>query len=76
MVDPVRDKIRVAIEGKRGVLRSNVIGATVESFPLFRCPKCTQTGEIDLDQFMGKVSIMCPMCPYHETKDWAEADRR
>jgi len=52
-----------------GLLQPDVIGATEESFPLFRCPNCKSTGEIDRDQFEGSVSIMCG-CGYHETKDW------
>lgn len=55
------------------VLRPEVAGATRESFPLFRCPGCKRTGDIDFDQFIGKVSILCD-CGYHETKDWLGAD--
>ena len=57
-----------------GLLRPDVLGATRESFPLFRCPKCRQTGFIDEDQFHGRVSIVCPTegCGYHETKAWNE----
>lgn len=56
-----------------GYLRAGVIGATAESFPLFRCPKCLRTGTIDDDQFHGRVSIQCPRegCDYHETTDWS-----
>ena len=56
-----------------GVLKPDVVGATQESFPLFRCPKCKCSGVIDEDQFHGRVSIQCPheSCDYHETKDWA-----
>lgn len=55
-----------------GVLRPEVVGATAESFPLFRCPGCLKTGEIDEDQFHGRVSIDCPFgCGYHETRDWS-----
>lgn len=55
-----------------GFLRPGVTGATAESFPLFRCPLCDLTGEIDEDQFEGRVSIDCPdyACNYHETKNW------
>lgn len=57
-----------------GVLRPDVIGTNKDAFPLFRCPSCKQTGEIDEDQFHGRVSIQCPnpSCPYHETKDWSK----
>jgi len=56
-----------------GILRPEVIGANRESFPLFRCPKCKNTGIIDLDQVHGRVSVQCPYdgCDYHETKDWS-----
>ncbi len=47
------------------------MGVTRESFPLFRCPKCEQTGWIDEDQFNGRVSIVCAYCDYHETVNWA-----
>ena len=55
-----------------GFLRPGVVGATVESFPLFRCPKCGGTGTIDLEQFLGMVSVECTHegCGYHETHDW------
>ena len=55
-----------------GILRPDVIGATRESFPLFRCPQCKHSGFIDEDQFHGRVSIVCPTpdCTYHETKAW------
>lgn len=58
-----------------GLLRADVIGATEESFPLFRCPMCGTTGEIDREQFDGKVSVLCPVetCEYHETNDWRQA---
>lgn len=56
-----------------GSIHKDQIGATKESFPLFRCPKCKKTGLIDDDQFHGRVSIVCitPLCDYHETKDWS-----
>ena len=47
------------------------IGATDESFPLFRCPGCKHVGDIDDDQFHGRVSIDCTNCDYHETQDWS-----
>ena len=55
-----------------GTLRPEVIGTNQEAFPLFRCPRCRRTGEIDEEQFEGRVSIQCPFegCNYHETKDW------
>ena len=56
-----------------GNLRLDVIGATQESFALFRCPSCKSSGLIDDDQFHGRVSIQCETegCSYHETKDWS-----
>lgn len=58
-----------------GLLRAGVRGATAESFPLFRCPGCGTTGDIDDDQFHGRVSIECPTpgCGYHDTRDWSAA---
>lgn len=32
----------------------------------FQCPTCRGRGEIDEDQFYGKVSIECP-CGFHQT---------
>ena len=61
-----------AVSGSRGILRPNVLGATLESFPLFRCPGCGQTGHIDADQFRGSVSVQCE-CGWHQTIDWASA---
>ena len=52
-----------------GFLTAETVGATRESFPLFRCPLCKKTGTIDDDQFNGRVSIQCD-CGYHETKNW------
>lgn len=60
-------------ENKTGFLRPLVLGATDESFPLFRCPQCLETGYIDADQFNGRLSIICDFCKYHETKDWKHA---
>ena len=57
-----------------GTLKADVIGATKESFPLFRCPDCKLTGSIDDDQFHGRVSIVCSYCSYHETKDWSQVN--
>ena len=57
-----------------GSIHKDQIGATKESFPLFRCPECKKTGLIDDDQFHGRVSIVCVVthgCDYHETKDWS-----
>ena len=56
---------------EQGVLRADQIGATAETFPLFRCPECGWSGVIDDDQFRGRVSIQCPVCPYHQTKNWS-----
>ena len=65
-----------------GTLTPETIGATKESFPLFRCPICKKSGVIDLDQFHGRVSIVCGQasvalggfCEYHETKDWSAVE--
>ena len=54
-----------------GLLTADTIGATRESFPLFRCPSCKGTGTIDEEQFHGRVSIICAFCDYHETQDWS-----
>lgn len=60
------------IDYSRGFIRSDVIGTNAESFPLFRCPTCGVVGEIDEDQYRGRVSIECPECTYHETMDWSQ----
>lgn len=56
------------------VLKNNVVGATKESFPLCRCPKCRKTGVVDLGQFRGLVSMICPSCDFHETINWELLD--
>jgi len=53
-------------------LHKDTIGATRKSYPLFRCPKCKEVGNIDLEQFYGRVSIICKFCEYHETRDWSK----
>lgn len=55
-------------------INPDVVGANKESFPLFRCPGCKGVGEIDDDQFNGRVSIDCTNCEYHETQDWSKSD--
>lgn len=37
-----------------------------------KCPGCGQYGDIDGDQFRGRVSIDCPDCEYHETVNLAK----
>lgn len=55
-------------------LGPEVIGATPESFPWFRCPGCKGVGTIDDDQFHGRQSIDCTNCEYHEKQDWSKED--
>jgi hypothetical protein len=31
------------------------------------CPDCETWGDLDDDQYNGRVSIQCPVCDYHET---------
>ena len=59
---------------KVGVLHPMVLGATQESYPLFRCPKCMDVGYIDADQFHGRTSVVCSVdgCGYHEARDWSQ----
>lgn len=33
----------------------------------FKCPKCSEWGDIDNDQYNGKVSIFHEKCSFHET---------
>ena len=35
----------------------------------FRCPDCGLVGDVDEDQWFGRVSIQCPECEYHETRN-------
>ncbi len=43
------------------------IGTKVTTW--FRCPKCGESGGIDVEQALGRVSIVCPTegCDFHET---------
>ena len=60
---------------KVGVLHPWVLGATKESWPLFRCPGCGEVGYINQDQFHGMESVECPMprCGYQGTNDWSQS---
>lgn len=35
-----------------------------------QCPKCGMWGDVDDDQLHGRVSVDCPQCDFHETRDW------
>ncbi len=60
-------------KNQKGILPKDFIGASNNTFPMFRCPICKQSGLIDDDQFHGQVSIQCENnCTYHETKDWSQ----
>ena len=37
---------------------------------LGRCPGCGEWGELDNDMAHGRVSTACPLCEFHETKNW------
>ena len=39
-----------------------------DNYALFRCPWCGDLGNIDKDQYEGKVSIQCD-CGFHVTLD-------
>ena len=48
----------------------------LEPFAVVRCPDCKGAATVDLDQYQGKVSILCAAevaprkpCGYHETHD-------
>lgn len=62
-----------SLSGRPGVLRPGVLGATAESYPLFRCPQCRQSGVIDQEQYLGLASIQCE-CGYHESRDWSHQE--
>jgi hypothetical protein len=38
-----------------------------------RCPACGTFEEVDHDQYVGKVSLDCSICPFHETHDLRDA---
>lgn len=40
-----------------------------------KCPGCGMWGDVDDDQWHGRVSLDCPECPYHETHNLNEAPR-
>jgi hypothetical protein len=48
---------------------SVLANATRESYALVVCPQCETHGLVDQDQFEGRVSMQCAVCPYHETHD-------
>src|SRR3972149_2949727 len=56
-----------------GFLGARTVGATRESFPLFRCPSCRKSGVMDGDQFHGRTSIIC-RCGWHKTVNWDRLD--
>lgn len=41
-----------------------------------RCPSCRTFGEVDQDQWQGRVSIECstPGCTFHETHNFAQLE--
>ncbi len=41
---------------------------------IIRCPACGCEARADEDQVLGRVSIDCPQCPYHETHNLMESD--
>jgi hypothetical protein len=51
-----------------------VLAIEQPSLLVFVCPQCKGRGEIDDDQYHGRVSILCQGtgCTYHETKDWSK----
>jgi hypothetical protein len=41
-----------------------------------KCPGCQTWGDIDDDQWHGKVSIDCPTCDFHETVHLSQEEWR
>jgi len=39
---------------------------------MMECPGCGYEGMIDDAQFHGRVSILCPLCGFHETINLAK----
>jgi hypothetical protein len=35
------------------------------------CPNCGKWGDLDDDQFYGRVSALHEECGFHETRDWS-----
>ena len=51
----------------------------LEPFAVVRCPSCKGSATVDMDQYEGKVSMLCASevgvgtpCGYHETHDLRE----
>ena len=61
---------QVGLIGLRSVVRDG--GRLLK----MKCPRCGQWGDIDADQFHGRVSIQCPNapCDFHETVNMAPAN--
>jgi hypothetical protein len=54
----------------RSLFDAPLVGGVVrdgEIVQQFKCPGCQTWGDIDSDQFHGRVSVDCPNCEYHET---------
>jgi len=54
-------------------MNPEIIEATRDGKPIkkLRCPDCGIFGQIDDDQFHGRVSVLCE-CGFHETIDFSK----
>lgn len=50
-----------------------LVDPTNIAYAVCNCPKCTQLGVLDEEQYHGKVSILCE-CGYHETHDLSKGN--
>ena len=41
---------------------------------IIKCPGCGLEARADEDQVLGRVSVDCPQCPYHETHNLLEGE--
>jgi len=59
----------------RSTMRARVLERGSEKrYAEFKCPDCDLVGTIDEDQYFGRVSILCPRCSFHGTRDFSKEE--